>query len=73
MKPESPVRTAYLAKTKRLQIGEDFEKGKDKRQGTSKMADITLVQPILMVGLKSASYEIKWISLAIVTKVPLRN
>ena len=73
MKPESPVRTAYLAKTKRLQIGEHIEKGKDKMQGTSKMADITLVQPIFMAGLKSASYEIKWISLTVVTKVPLRN
>ena len=48
------------AKRKRVEEAMDMGQGDDRLSGTDrKLTDVTMVLPILMVGLKSASYKTK--------------
>ena len=57
--PESPARTAILVKRKRVENVDDLGQGDDGSQGTSRGTDLSAVPPILLAGLKYASYKTK--------------
>ena len=57
--PESPARTANLVKMRRMENVDDLGQSDDGSQGISKGTDLSVVSPILLAGLKSASYKIK--------------
>ena len=57
---EPLTKTANSAKRKRVEVANDMGQGDDMLPGISKMMiDVALVPPMLMEGLKSASYKIK--------------
>ena len=57
---EPPIKTANSAKRKRFEDVIDIGQGDDRLPGLSKMmTDVAMMPPILMTGLRSASYKTK--------------
>ena len=60
MDSEPPAKTANSSKRKRVENANDMWQEDDRLPGTSKMmTDVAMVPPILLAGLRSASYETK--------------
>ena len=60
MDSEPPIEAFNSAKRKRVEDVIEMGQGDDTLPGTSRtMADVTMVPPILMAGLRSTSYKTK--------------
>ena len=59
MDSEISIKAVNSAKTKRVEEAMDVGQGDDRLPGIDRiLTDVTLVSPILVSGLKSASYKI---------------